>query len=182
MSETDFRYLDKLPGNFNKLINCNHRFSISRQAKIFCISRDCVYHQPRRVNDKGLSLWRRIDPLYFEAPCMGSRMLRGRLNRQGIAVGQQDVNSLMLRLGIEPLYQAHGRQKKAGTYSQSLPLNQHIIDSISQKFLSIPCKFLFSIQTRMSSRTRTACSRWKAVKVSPSSFGKVSFPRHTASL
>ncbi len=46
---------------------------------------------------------RRIDELHLEYPFMGARMLRDKLQREGIQVGRRHIGTLMQRMGIEAL-------------------------------------------------------------------------------
>jgi putative transposase len=90
------------------MIDREHEVSIKRQAELVGISRGSVYYQPRPVSAVDLALMRRIDELHLEHPFMGARMLRGQLNRSGVAVGRKHVGSLMARMGIAALYPGLG--------------------------------------------------------------------------
>jgi putative transposase len=86
------------------MIDRDHDFPITKQAKALNISRGSVYYLPRAVSAANLALMRRIDELHLEFPFAGSRMLRGLLAAEGCKVGRRHVKTLMRRMGIEALY------------------------------------------------------------------------------
>ena len=86
------------------MIDRDHDFPITKQAKALNISRGSVYYLPRAVSAADLALMRRIDELHLEFPFAGSRMLRGLLAAEGCKVGRRHVKTLMRRMGIEALY------------------------------------------------------------------------------
>ncbi len=55
---------------------------------------------------------RRIDELHLDFPFAGSRMLRGMLNAEGIAIGREKVRGMMRRMGIEALYRRPNTQSR----------------------------------------------------------------------
>jgi putative transposase len=69
------------------MIDRNHPFPISKQAKAVGISRGSIYYQPRPVSEQDQKLMRQIDRLHLEYPFAGSRMLRDflRLAESGLA-------------------------------------------------------------------------------------------------
>ena len=94
------------------MIDRSHSLSITRQAKLIGISRGSVYYKAKPVNEKDLSIMRRIDELHLEHPFMGARMLRDQLNRDNIDIGRKRVRTLMKRMGVEALYRKPGTSKK----------------------------------------------------------------------
>lgn len=95
------------------MIDREHELPIVRQAQLLGMSRGSVYYLPRPVSDADLALMRRIDQLHLEHPFMGARMLRDKLERQGIHVGRRHVATLMRRMGIEALAPQPGTSKRA---------------------------------------------------------------------
>jgi putative transposase len=86
------------------MIDREHDFPITKQAKALNISRGSVYYLPRPVSAADLAIMRRIDELHLEFPFAGSRMLRGLLAAEGCKIGRRHVKTLMKRMGIEALY------------------------------------------------------------------------------
>jgi putative transposase len=56
------------------------------------------------VSAAELAIMRRIDELHLDYPFAGSRMLRDLLRGEGIAVGREQVRSMMRRMSIEAVY------------------------------------------------------------------------------
>ena len=94
------------------MIDRNHPLPIMRQAKALGVARSTVYALPRPVSDRALDLMKRIDRLHLEMPYAGSRMLRDRLQQDGIKVGRKQVATLRKRMGIEALYRKPKTTKK----------------------------------------------------------------------
>ena len=86
------------------MIDRGHALPITRQARALGISRGSVYYLPRSVSDADLAIMRRLDELHLQFPFAGSRMLRGLLAGEGIAIGRRRVRTMMRRMGIEALY------------------------------------------------------------------------------
>ena len=79
------------------MIDRNHPLPVTRQAKALGVARSTVYALPRPVSDRALDLMKRIDRLHLEMPYAGSRMLRDRLQQDGIKVGRKQVATLRNR-------------------------------------------------------------------------------------
>ena len=86
------------------MIDATLELPISRQAGLMAISHSNLYYLPRPTSEADLVLMRRIDELHLNYPFAGSRMLRDRLNLEGVKVGRQHVATLMARMGIHALY------------------------------------------------------------------------------
>ena len=86
------------------MIDREHDFPITKQAKALNISRGSVYYLPRPVSAADLAIMRRIDELHLEFPFAGSRMLRDLLAAEGCRIGRRRVKTMMRRMGIEALY------------------------------------------------------------------------------
>jgi putative transposase len=90
-----------------------HDLPIIRQAKVLGISRGAFYYKARPVPPRDLGIMWRIDELHLERPFAGSRMLRDRLNREGVSIGRRHVASLMKRMGIAAIYRRPNTSKPA---------------------------------------------------------------------
>ena len=95
------------------MIDRAHRLPLKRQAELLRLSRGSLYYDPRPVSAVALAIMRRLDELHLEYPFAGSRMLRGLLRGEGIAVGRARVTTMMRRMGIEALYRRPYTSKPA---------------------------------------------------------------------
>jgi putative transposase len=95
------------------MIDRAHRLPLKRQAELLRLSRRSLYYDPRPVSAVDLAIMRRLDELHLEYPFAGSRMLRGLLRGEGIAVGRARVTTMMRRMGIEALYRRPCTSKPA---------------------------------------------------------------------
>lgn len=79
--------------------------SINRQCKILGISRSACYYRAKPTALQDLELMRKIDELYLENPCCGSRSISRQLKRQGIkSANRKRIQRLMRIMGIEAIY------------------------------------------------------------------------------
>lgn len=78
--------------------------SISRQCQLIDLSRSSFYYKPVPVKAEDLNLMRKIDELYLQHPCWGSRSMVRQLKRGGIIVNRKHVQRLMRLMGIEAVY------------------------------------------------------------------------------
>ena len=60
-----------------------------------------------------LAIMRRIDELHLDFPFAGSRMLRDLLRGEGIAIGRDQVTTMMRRMAIEAIYRRPHTSKPA---------------------------------------------------------------------
>jgi putative transposase len=97
------------------MIRPEHDLPVARQCELLGLARSTAYYQPLPVSEADLTLMRRIDELHLRWPFLGSRRLRGLLNREGFAVGRKHVSTLMRRMGMTTLY----RKPKTSTPSSS---------------------------------------------------------------
>ena len=95
------------------MIDRVHALPLLRQAELLRLSRSSVYYEPRPVSAGELAIMRRIDELHLEYPFAGSRMLRDLLRGEGVAIGREQVVTLMRRMGIEALYRRPGSSTPA---------------------------------------------------------------------
>jgi putative transposase len=78
--------------------------SISRQCQLLGLARSSFYYVPQPVRAEDLDLMRKIDELYLQHPCRGSRSMVRQLKRQGIIVNRKHIQRLMRLMGIEAVY------------------------------------------------------------------------------
>ena len=95
------------------MIDRDHAFPISGQAKMLGLARSTVYYKPRPVSVEDLGVMRRIDELHLDYPFAGARMLRGLLRREGVSIGRRRVATLMKRMGISAIYRRPNTSKSA---------------------------------------------------------------------
>src|SRR5271165_2862163 len=86
------------------MIDRNHDLPLVRQAELLRLSRSNLYYEPRPVPAAELAIMRRIDELHLDYPFAGSRMLRDLLRGEGIAIGRDQVTTMMQRMAIEAVY------------------------------------------------------------------------------
>ena len=95
------------------MIDRGHRLPLTRQAAMLGISRGSLYYSACPVSAAELAIMRRIDELHLDYPFAGSRMLRDLLRGEGIAVGREQVTSMMRRMSIEAVYRRPYTSKRA---------------------------------------------------------------------
>jgi len=78
---------------------------IVRQCELVSISRSGFYYQPVGETPLNLELMRLIDRQFLETPWYGSRQMARHLRRAGYTVGRKRVRRLMVKMGLEPIYQ-----------------------------------------------------------------------------
>jgi putative transposase len=89
-----------------KLVDHDHpELSISRQCVLLGLSRSTLYYRPTAVRESTLRIMARIDALYLEDPCSGSRRMVNYLAREGIPICRDRIRNLMQRMGLRAIYQ-----------------------------------------------------------------------------
>jgi len=89
-----------------KLVDSNHpELSVSRQCELLGLPRSTHYYRPTPVGESTLGVMARIDALYLEDPCSGSRRMVDYLAREGIPISRDRVRNLMRRMGLRAIYQ-----------------------------------------------------------------------------
>jgi len=84
-----------------KLVDHDHPdLSVSRQCVLLGLARSTLYYRPIPVRESTLRIMARIDVLYLEDPCSGSRRMVDYLARDGIPISRDRVRNLMLRMSI----------------------------------------------------------------------------------
>ena len=69
------------------------------------LARSTLYYRPVPVRESTLRILARIDALYLEDPCSGSRRMVAYLAREGIPISRDRVRNLMRRMGLRAIYQ-----------------------------------------------------------------------------
>ena len=88
------------------LFDSDHsELSISRQCALLGLPRSTHYYRPKPVRESTLRIMARIDALYLEDPCSGSRRMVEYLAREGIPISRDRVRNLMRRMGLRAIYQ-----------------------------------------------------------------------------
>ena len=89
-----------------KLVDPDHaELSISRQCALLGLPRSMHVYRPTPVRASTLRIMARIDALYLEDPCSGSRRMLEYLAREGIPISRDRVRGLMRRMGFRAIYQ-----------------------------------------------------------------------------
>ena len=89
-----------------KLVDHEHPdLSVSRQCALLGLPRSTLYYQPKPAEESTLRIMARIDALYLDDPCSGSRRMVGYLARDGIPISRDRVRNLMRRMGLRAIYQ-----------------------------------------------------------------------------
>ena len=95
------------------MIDRGHKLPLTRQAAVLGISRGSIYYSACPVPASELGIMRRIDELHLDYPFAGSRMLRDLLRGEGIAIGRDQVTTMMRRMAIEAVYRRPHTSKPA---------------------------------------------------------------------
>jgi len=101
------------------MIDRGHKLPLTRQAAMLGISRGSLYYSACPVPAAELAIMRRIDELHLDYPFAGSRMLRDLLRGEGIAIGRDQVTSMMRRMAIEAVYRRPHTTKPADGHKVS---------------------------------------------------------------
>jgi putative transposase len=84
------------------------------------LPRSSLYYRPTPERDSTLRIMARIDELYLEDPCSGSRRMVDYLAREGIPISRDRVRNLMRRMGLRAIYQ-RPRTTVRGNPSERFP-------------------------------------------------------------
>ncbi|MFZ9974991.1 MAG: IS3 family transposase [Vulcanococcus sp.] len=79
--------------------------NVSRQCALLGLPRSTLYYRPAPVRQSTLRIMARIDALYLDDPCSGSRRMVEYLAREGIPISRDRVRHLMRRMGLRAIYQ-----------------------------------------------------------------------------
>ncbi|CBS87290.2 transposase of ISAli5, IS3 family subgroup IS150. ORFB [Azospirillum lipoferum 4B] len=93
-------------GRRRELVEADHpRLSITRQCELVSISRSSYYGPARGEPAENLELMRLIDEQFLETPWYGSRQMTRHLRRHSHQVIRKRVRRLMVRMGLQAIYQ-----------------------------------------------------------------------------
>ena len=95
------------------MIDRGHKLPLTRQARVLGVSRGSLYYSACPLPAAELAIMRRIDELHLDYPFAGSRMLRDLLRGEGIAIGRDQVTTMMRRMAIEAVYRRPHTSKPA---------------------------------------------------------------------
>jgi putative transposase len=84
------------------------------------LPRSTLYYRPTAVRESTLRIMARIDALYLEDPCSGSRRMVDYLARDGIPISRERVRNLMRRMSLRAIYQKP-RTTVPGSPSERFP-------------------------------------------------------------
>jgi putative transposase len=88
-----------------KLVNHGHPgLSVSCQCALLGLPRSTLYYRPTPVPAPTLRIMARIDALYLEDPCIGSRRMVDYLAREGIPISRDRARNLMRRMRLRAIY------------------------------------------------------------------------------
>jgi putative transposase len=89
-----------------KLVDEDHpELSISRLCALLGLPRSTLYYRPVPVRQSTLQIMARIEALYLDDPCSGSRRMVAYLAREGIPINRDRRRNLMQRMGLRAIYQ-----------------------------------------------------------------------------
>ncbi len=81
-----------------KLFDHDHpELSVSRQCGLLGLPRSTLYYRPVPVRQSTLQIMARIDALYLDVHCSGSRRMVAYLAREGIPISRERIRNLMRR-------------------------------------------------------------------------------------
>jgi len=86
---------------------------ISRQCRLFSVSRASVYRRPAEISREDCTLIALIDRQYLARPYYGSRRMAAWLATQGHVVNRKRVRRLMRLAGLVAIYQRPNTSKLA---------------------------------------------------------------------
>ncbi len=95
------------------MIDPKRKLTVTKQAKLLKISRDCVYYSPRLPSDRDLITMHFMDQLHTQQPFIGSQMIKTQLNGMGMKIGCTHIRTLMKRMGKQALAPQPGTSKVA---------------------------------------------------------------------
>jgi putative transposase len=91
--------------DLRKLVDHDHpELSVSRQCALLGLPRSTLYDRPTPVPASTLRIMARIDALYLEDPCSGSRRMVDYLAREEIPISRDRARNLVRRMGLRAIY------------------------------------------------------------------------------
>ena len=77
---------------------------IKRQCKLLNVPKSSYYNKSNRRKEEDEFLMAKMDEIYMEDPCFGTRRMRSSLKRLGYRVGRDRIRRLMREMGIYAIY------------------------------------------------------------------------------
>ena len=136
-----------------KLVDHDHpTISVSRQCALLGLPRSTLYYRPTPVRESSLKIMARIDALYLEDPCSGSRRMVDYLAREGIPINRDRVQNLLRRMGLRAIYQKP-RTTAPGGPSERFPclVDLRLVTAVDQvwatdiTYIPLPKGFLYLV-------------------------------------
>lgn len=87
------------------------RLRIARQCDLLSISRSSLYYEEQGESVFNRKLMRLVDEQFLDTPYYGARLMAKHLRRQGYCVNRKRIRRLMLRMGLEAIYQKPNTSK-----------------------------------------------------------------------
>lgn len=78
--------------------------SIRKQCELLDLSRSTFYYEPCSESSENLALMAKIDRLYTDHPCYGSRRIAACLREMGFPVNRKRIQRLMRLMGLEAIH------------------------------------------------------------------------------
>jgi len=107
--------------------------SVCRQCLLLGPPRSTLHHRPIQVRESTLWIMARIDALYPEDSCSGSRRIVEFLAREGIPISRNRVRDRVRRMGLRAIYQTL-RTTIPGDPSEHFPclLDLRLVTAVDQ--------------------------------------------------
>lgn len=106
--------------------------SISKQCKLLCISRSCLYYKPKIKSDKKRnSLKEEIIEIYKEIPFYGYIRTQKELLERGYSCSVKEVRNIRLELGLKTLIPEKQPNYKRNNHNKYPYLLKHLIAKYS---------------------------------------------------
>jgi putative transposase len=87
-----------------ELVDQDHpELSVSRQCTLLGLAQFTLYYRPIPEWESTLRIMAKVDVLYLEDPCSGSRRMVDYLARDGIPISRDRVRNLMRRIGLRAI-------------------------------------------------------------------------------
>jgi putative transposase len=83
----------------------HQQISIVRQCEIIGIVRSTYYFKGKGESPFNLAMMRLIDEQFLQTPYYGSRQMSSHFKREGYKVGRKRMRRLMIKLGLQAIYQ-----------------------------------------------------------------------------
>jgi putative transposase len=78
--------------------------TLAEQAALLGLSRSSLYYRPTPPSEREVALRHRIDAIFTESPCYGSRRITEQLRREEWSISRKTVQGAMREMGLEAIY------------------------------------------------------------------------------